>query len=652
MRGFVVGLMLVSLSVAAGTVATTGRARAEAQDRTLKLVGLRPALHTESLENELGQLDALPFYDLDLTLKDDLSGYALAEEIVFTNSSATPMSDVMLRVFANSTTQPPLVVFEAGDCSGGECAVTSPSPSVIRVQPRAALEPGATLRIRLRLRGTLRPIDSAQTDMLTQGLESMGSLLSGEQSGDYGLLSVGDGIASLANFYAVLAHRKGHNWITSERRALGDLGAEGMSFVHATVRTPRAVTLASTGVISENLAVSDAQHRTQTVNASLVRDFALVASRELVMQARQVGDVTVRAYYLERDAVSGGQVLDTAAQALSVFERRFGPYPYTDLDVVEAPLVGGAGGAEFSGLVTVASMLYRPLTLDKSALSLVGGSQGSALEFTTAHEVAHQYWYGLVGSDAREHPFADESLTQWSAMLYFEDRFGIERANQQGDAQVRMNYRLMRLLGKPDGAVNRPVDAFESALAYAGLVYGKGAYLYAALRKQSGDAAFFAALRNYARRYRFQQAPPMAFIDGLAKGSQDATKLRALARRWLEQSHGDADLGGATMESMLSSATTSQPNADKAAAAPDLGGLEGLGELSGILQSLVGGQAESGPQHKHKSKAPLDERALKDLLRQLKGNAAGDLPRTLQDLVGGLLGQVDDGVDQLPMPAQ
>jgi hypothetical protein len=621
---------------------------AQLGDAGSRLDGLRPALRAELPERELGPL---PFYNLDLTLRDDLSGYTLVEELVFTNTTHTSLADVMLRVFGNSGPAPALIVFEGGQCADQECRVTNPSPSVIRVQPKAALAPAAVLRIRLWLTGRLRPIDSAQTDMLAQGLESIGSLLSGEQTSDYGLLSFGDGIASLANFYALVAHRKGSAWVTTERQAFGDLGADGVSFVRATIRAPRAVTIASTGVISENLAAGDAQHRSQTVTASLVRDFAVFASREFVMQSRQVGDVTVRAYFLERDASSGAEVLDTAGQALRVFERRFGPYPYTDLDVVEAPLVGGAGGAEFSGLVSVASMLYRPLTIDTSALGLLGGSQGSPLEFTTAHEVAHQYWYGLVGSDAREHPFVDESLTQWSALQYFEERFGVERANREGDAQVRMNYRLMRLLGKPDGAVDRPVDAFESPLAYAGLVYGKGAYLYSVLRKLCGDEAFFAALRAYARKYRFQQAPPSAFIDGLAKGSRDAPKIRALAQRWLEQRHGDEDLGSATLESMLSSITGTATGArtSQASGAPDLAGLGAL--LQGLVATPADGTVKGKSKGRRRRTAALDPRALKALLGQLNGGA-GDLPRALQDVVGDLLGQVDDGIDQLPMPTK
>jgi hypothetical protein len=44
--------------------------------------------------------------------------------------------------------------------------------------------------------------------------------------------------------------------------------------------------------------------------------------------------------------------------ALRTFEKIFGPYPYTELEVAESPLIGGAGGVEFPGLITIASMIY------------------------------------------------------------------------------------------------------------------------------------------------------------------------------------------------------------------------------------------------------------------------------------------------------
>jgi len=257
----------------------------------------------------------------------------------------------------------------------------------------------------------------------------------------------------------------------------------------------------------------------------------------------------------------GERVADVAASALSVFERRFGPYPYQRLEVVEAPLTGGAGGMEFSGLIVVSSMLYRPFGKDDPLGALfsmlgAGGEQSPAaglldetLEFTTAHEVAHQWWHALVGSDSRAHPFVDESLAQYSTLLYYEDRHGKERAQRVADSQVRLNYVGMRLMGQPDGPVRGAVSSFEP-LSYAGLVYGKGPFFFREARGKMGEAAFFEGLRRYADEHRFRTASQEGPVPYLTTGRHERD-VRLLARRWLDEAHGDADLGPVDMQSVL-----------------------------------------------------------------------------------------------------
>jgi hypothetical protein len=178
--------------------------------------------------------------------------------------------------------------------------------------------------------------------------------------------------------------------------------------------------------------------------------------------------------------------------------------------------------------------------------------QARMIEFVTAHEVAHQWWHGIVGSDSRAHPYVDESLAQWSAMLYLEERYGQARADEDADTQVRMGYQMMRMQGVPDAAVDRPVDQFSGPLDYGGLVYGKGPYLYPALRRAVGDARFFEALRAYVDTYRYAVAPPRGFIDLLARG-RNARRVEQLATRWLEEAHGDADLGQLDARALVSS---------------------------------------------------------------------------------------------------
>ena len=174
------------------------------------------------------------------------------------------------------------------------------------------------------------------------------------------------------------------------------------------------------------------------------------------------------------------------------------------------------------------------------------------IEFVTAHEVAHQWWHGIVGSDSREHPVVDEALAQYSAIVYLEDRYGAERAKQDGDSNVKANYQMMRMMGSPDGAADRPARGASSSV-YAGLVYGKAPYFYAKLRQMIGDAAFFNGIRAYVDKYRMQIAPARGVVDVVAGGAKaaDARKVKKLAAHWLDEAHGDADLGKADLSRML-----------------------------------------------------------------------------------------------------
>lgn len=560
-------LRRVPLLALALALSAPAAARAQSEDVTSLLDHLRESEPREGLAERVGvgSLDELDRYDLHVALEDELRAFGLREVVHVRNDERAPWREVVLRVFANAVGAPgeaPPVSMLAGECLDGvSCTIEQTAPSVIVVRPASPLAPGARLRVQLDLQGRLREIDASRTTMMAQGQESLAGMMGEGGGGDYGLLARGDGIASLASFFAVRARREHGHWQTDDGGTTGDLGTDRLANVRARVVVPQDAQVVSTGVEVGSIPVRDAPGRARrreiTVHAGLVRDFAILAGPALESMARDVGGVTVRSWYLGRDRDAGRRVLEVAASALELFEQRFGAYPYRELDVVEAPLVGGAGGVEFSGLVTVASMFYRPDGgLGALGAALGGGGAGYAeaqaamLEVVTAHEVAHQWWHGIVGSDSREHPWVDESLAQWSAMLWVEHTYGAERARTEGERQVAMNYRAMRMMGLPDGAVDRPAGAFGPPIAYAGLVYGKGPYLYPALRAELGDEAFFTGLRAYVARYRFRSAPGRGPIDTLATG-RHAARVRALARRWLDERHGDEDLGGGDAASMM-----------------------------------------------------------------------------------------------------
>jgi len=267
--------------------------------------------------------------------------------------------------------------------------------------------------------------------------------------------------------------------------------------------------------------------------------------------------VTVESYALQGGhAATGRKVLDLGAQALTHFETLFGPYPFPRLALVEMPLVGGAGGIEFPLLLGVASMLYGPPPggggwLDQE-LTASGPMLDDMLEFVVAHEVAHEWWAALVGSDPAAHPVVDEALAQYSAVLYWERQHGAAAATQVADTQVAANYHLFRLLGGQDAAADQPAEAFDDMLAYAGLVYGKAPFFYRAAREALGETRFLATLKRYARDFAFRQATAASFIQTVQRVSlKHAPTVAELQQRWWREAHGDEDLGRPSWSDLL-----------------------------------------------------------------------------------------------------
>ena len=131
---------------------------------------------------------------------------------------------------------------------------------------------------------------------------------------------------------------------------------------------------------------------------------------------------------------------------------------------------------------------------------------------------------------------------------------------------------LAGLLAPTRGELDVGAERHEiGLLAHEPLVYRE-------LRRTVGDRAFFEALERYVSLYAFRSAPRGGFFAQLAKGPKKA-RVNALARRWLEQAHGDEDLGQLKM-----------PGLGDGAGGFDLGSLLGgrgqQGDLSGAMKML------------------------------------------------------------------
>ena len=105
--------------------------------------------------------------------------------------------------------------------------------------------------------------------------------------------------------------------------------------------------------------------------------------------------------------------------SLDVMGSIVGPYPYETITVIYPPWWAMAtGGMEYPTLITNGP--GDPL-LDAGLFS--GVNIG---EVITAHEFAHQYFYGIVGSNEFEEAYMDEGFTQYWGNRIMLDEYGVE----------------------------------------------------------------------------------------------------------------------------------------------------------------------------------------------------------------------------------
>ncbi|MCK6490230.1 MAG: hypothetical protein L6R48_18240 [Planctomycetes bacterium] len=311
-------------------------------------------------------------------------------------------------------------------------------------------------------------------------------------------------------------------WITAIPQDYGD--ASATTSFHAQVQLDLPPGLAAvTGGSAVSAPLPDGGSRL-TIAAPFTRNLCLVLDPGWQHQDRTVDGTTVRAWVGPDDAAPGTRMVEAAAGSLQRFAAAFGSYPWSELDVVVAPLGDGAGGMESTGLVVIDGSLVR---MARYVPPGDGPDTFPAfmLESVTAHEVAHEWWYSLVGSDAVSEPWVDESLTNWTGSWYLE-----QRGTPTPYGLVLMEFMIS---GRPLGAMDRPLAAFRTQEEYGGIVYARGALAWQALRREVGDQAFLGLLAEWQRRHRHQVADGTALRTLIGERLGPAVAER-FATRWID----------------------------------------------------------------------------------------------------------------------
>ena len=278
-----------------------------------------------------------------------------------------------------------------------------------------------------------------------------------------------------ASAHPMLAWVRGAGW--DETPAVGMLGetAANETAVHdVTVVAPFSDDVLSIGIPAEPVATAEGKRRWRFRNP-VARDVAISVGT-FARRDVEMGGVPVRLAVSDEVATgpAADRVLDRAqaltAESMRTFTRLFGPFPYPSLSVVAIRAIASAG-VEYPGLIWLGSRRY---------------------DVVVPHEVAHEWFYGLVGNDQGDDPWLDESFASYAEALVNE---------ASGEEYVD--------LADERGAVGRPMAYWqEHRDDYGRIVYGKGAAALLLAREEAGRDAFDRLLRCYVRENAHRVVSP------------------------------------------------------------------------------------------------------------------------------------------------
>jgi len=441
-------------------------------------------------ESHLADLPQATRYAITVTLEEEEQLLQGEAHVHYTNTEAVPLDELVLRLFPNLP----------GQNSGLELTDLQVAGHPAEVNYRLE-ESAAHLPLK-------PPLDPGQALTLTMAFQTR---VPTEGSVGYGAFGVRGDTWTLAGFYPLIAVFDDEGWNEEIPAEYGDMVYSDAAFYRVALTLPRGYQVASTGSVAAHEETDGVS--TWTIVSGPARDFNLTFSRDYQVASREDESGTlVRSFYHADHAAMGEAALEYASSAFRLYSELFGPYPYREVDLAEATIT--AAGIEYPGLIIMAESLYE--------------RQDSFTEFVVAHEMAHQWWYGLVGNDQLDEPWLDEALANYSTVLYFERVHGPEEAEGILDS-FRHRYEELVDQGR-DAPVAQPVSGFRQE-DYGRLVYQKGALFFDALRQEVGDATFFAILRQYLAQYRYDVAQGQDFLR--VAEAVSGKNLKPLSDRWL-----------------------------------------------------------------------------------------------------------------------
>ena len=248
---------------------------------------------------------------------------------------------------------------------------------------------------------------------------------------------------------------------------------------------------------------SSPQTKTLHYQAERVHDFAWFADKRFMVQRSSVRlasgkSVDTWAYFTKTEVnLWKDEAIKYLDRSVKFYSELVGEYPYPHATAVQSALSAG-GGMEYP-MITV--------------IGLSGTAQ--ALDEVITHEVGHNWFYGILATNERDHPWMDEGLNSYYDHRYRDQYYNKSRFSDNGGDfffagspidLLELGY-LHQARRKEDQAPETHSDDFKYINYWLG-AYEKPAVVFRWLEKYLGTEKFDVAMRGFYDTWKFRHPQP------------------------------------------------------------------------------------------------------------------------------------------------
>ncbi len=254
---------------------------------------------------------------------------------------------------------------------------------------------------------------------------------------------------------------------------------------------------------------SSKQTKTVQFTQSNVHDFAWFADKRFHILKGEATlsesgkKVATFVYFLNKGSEYWSKSIEYMNDAVTYYSKWIGDYPYAHASAVQGEISAG-GGMEYPNITVIGPM-----------------SSDYALETVLVHEVGHNWFYGILGSNERNHPWLDEGINSFYENRYMYSKYPDGKQAIEGllgiagplglrDLKHKDIADLAYLLSARTGK-DQPIEEKSNLLSqinYGTITYSKTALVFDYLKSYLGDEVFDKCMQSYFTQWQYKHPSP------------------------------------------------------------------------------------------------------------------------------------------------